>query len=643
MLNFTLGAAALNQTPLDWKGNMTRIESVIRSAENWGCDLLCLPELCITGYGCEDMFLAQYVLDKAKRQLVDLALRLRSRRTPIIAVGLPVAHGGSVYNCVAVIEQGHIRGIVPKQNLARDGVHYEPRWFLPWKAGKVSEVKLDEWGTVPFGDLIFEVHYYPRNSVRFGFEICEDAWVASRPGSRLAQHNVDVILNPSASHFGIGKHDTRRLFVSEGSRKFNCAYVYANLLGNESGRLIFDGATLIASGGKIVNEGKRLSFRESQLTTQKVDLEPNRVQRRSRQGFEEGDSGTVIALKDPSTNITGHSTISQTVDLNPFEEFTRAVALGLFDYMRKSHTKGYVVSLSGGADSSAVAVLVAEMVRLALTEPDCLPKIAGWDVENLLTCIYQPTKYSSEETSSSAQRLASSIGARFMTIPVNKVFERYKEIVGEALDLEWSWEEHDVPLQNIQARLRSPSAWMVANVLDQILLSTSNRSEAAVGYATMDGDTSGGLAPIAGIGKAFLLRWLKWMEDRYPGLDEVNALTPTAELKPSEANQTDEGDLMPYVVLDTIKHHAIKDKQSPNDILIKLVRECPYYSTEELSAWITKFYKLWCRNQWKRERYAPAFHVDEKNLDPKTACRFPILSSGLEEELKRIEMRGHDD
>jgi NAD+ synthase (glutamine-hydrolysing) len=185
--------------------------------------------------------------------------------------------------------------------------------------------------------------------------------------------------------------------------------------------------------------------------------------------------------------------------------------------------------------------------------------------------------------------------------------------------------------------------WLLANLRGALLLSTSNRSEAAVGYATMDGDTCGGLSPIAGIDKAFLRRWLVWMEQHgpdscgpLPALSKVNQQAPTAELRPPSAGQTDEDDLMPYDVLDEIERAAIRDKLTPVEVLQRIEAHRGPYTREQLVLWIGRFFRLWCRNQWKRERYAPSFHLDDENLDPKTWCRFPILSGGFERELAAL-------
>jgi NAD+ synthase (glutamine-hydrolysing) len=176
------------------------------------------------------------------------------------------------------------------------------------------------------------------------------------------------------------------------------------------------------------------------------------------------------------------------------------------------------------------------------------------------------------------------------------------------------------------------------------LLATSNRSEVAVGYATMDGDTSGGLSPIAGIDKAFLRKWTEWMEtsgpvglEPIPALSKVNRQAPTAELRPSTSKQTDEDDLMPYEVLDKIERYAIRDKLMPLEVFQHLQSQCPTIPATDLAKWTIKFFRLWCRNQWKRERFAPSFHLDESSLDPKTWCRFPILSGGYEYEIELLQ------
>lgn len=262
----------------------------------------------------------------------------------------------------------------------------------------------------------------------------------------------------------------------------------------------------------------------------------------------------------------------------------------------------------------------------------------------LLTTAYQSTRHSGEVTRKAARELAEALGARHMELDVDGLIQGYTTLIEEALGRSLSWAEDDLSLQNIQARGRGPSVWMLANLSNSLLLATSNRSEAAVGYATMDGDTCGGLSPIAGIDKAFLRSWLLWLEDEGPlglspieALRGVNAQEPSAELRPSHMGQTDEGDLMPYPLLNAIEKAAIRDKKLPRSVFESLRGDFSEYSAEELSGFIARFFTLWSRNQWKRERYAPSFHVDDESLDPKTWCRFPILSGGFRRELDELK------
>lgn len=662
MTKTRLAAASLNQTPLDWNGNYQRIVAAIQTARNAGAAAVCLPELCVSGYGCEDTFFAKGV------QLTSLEMLLRllpETKGIVTTVGLPLVVDETLYNAAAFIADGSLVGFAVKQILAGDGIHYEPRWFHPWPAGKVGEVEIVG-EKYPVGDLVFNCQ-----GVRFGFEICRDAWAKEkRPGKQLAQRGVDVLLNPSASHFAFFKQQIRRSFATEAARGFHVAFVYCNLLGNESGRAIFDGGTIIAAAsedddGGIVAEGPRLSFQDSTMATADVDLEAIRVKREENFGAAPRNENSPQAevacdFQLPTILEEREPTPMSLWDASPppkEEEFARAVALGLHDYLRKSRSRGFVVSLSGGADSSAVATLVWLMVKLAVEElgeegfaerfsyfRDSLRN--DTQVRQLLSCVYQATRNSGEVTRNAAEAVAKAIGAEFLEWSVDELVEGYSSTVSAAIGRELTWEADDIALQNIQARARGPSVWLLANLRGALLLATSNRSEAAVGYATMDGDTCGGLSPIAGIDKAYLLEWLRWMETSgpqgigpLPALSAVNQQAPTAELRPPSEGQTDEADLMPYPVLDAIERAAIRDRLMPLEVFHELKPKLREYSDQQLGAWIERFFTLWCRNQWKRERYAPSFHLDDENLDPKTWCRFPILNSGFERELE--ELREH--
>ncbi|MFO7178832.1 MAG: NAD(+) synthase [Pseudomonadota bacterium] len=651
-----VAAATLNQTPLDWPSNARNIVEAIRAARERGVGILCLPELCITGYGCEDAFLSPNTERRALEVLEEI---LPETAGIVVNVGLPIRHHKALFNTSALLADGRLLGLVAKQALPGDGLHYEPRWFKPWRAGKRTKVRIGG-REVPLGDLHFEV-----GGVRIGFEICEDAWVAARPGAELAVRGVDVILNPSASHFAFGKRDVRRRLVLEGSRAFGVTYIYANLVGNEAGRVIYDGDALIATAGAVIAEARRFSYARHELVTAVVDVELTRTRHGWLSSFSpevELEPGERVSadFEFPAARLEPCTIDVPAWEASPSlreEELARAIPLALFDYLRKSRAQGFVVSLSGGADSAAVACFVGLMVRFALAELGVdgvrerlahIPALGDANdarsiTERLLTTVYQSTRNNSPVTRAAARAVAEAISARHLELDVDELVERYVGLAEGALGRKLVWERDDIALQNVQARVRAPSVWLLANVSGALLLSTSNRSEAAVGYATMDGDTAGSLSPIAGVDKAFLRRFLVWLERTgpdglgpIPALAAVNAQTPTAELRPLDAGQTDEADLMPYPVLDAIERAAIRDKRAPREIFDVLRAEFPEHPDAALVGWIDRFFRLFSRNQWKRERYAPSFHVDDESLDPKTWCRFPILSGGFERELSEL-------
>lgn len=662
-----VAVACVNQTPFAWDDNLAHLRTAIEQARGEGATLLCLPELAITGYGCEDAFFMDGLQDTAFAQLEALAALTTGM---VVTVGLPVYHEKALYNAAAVLADGAIVGFAAKQFLAGDGIHYEPRWFKPWPAGEVDVLeRIGADGVVrrhPIGDVLFDI-----GDVRIGFEICEDAWVANRPGTDLALRGADVLCNPSASHFAFAKFAVRQRFAIEGSRAFGVAYLYANLMGNEAGRVVYDGGGLIASNGELVAHGRRFSFHDVELTCAVVDIDTNRreqARRGSHRPRHDAEAQVVERafawpVRKPAPPAPAVPTWEDQPSVRE-EELARAVGLGLWDYLRKSSAQGYVVSLSGGADSAACAVLVALAVQLAFAElgaggvrarlPVCRRLHDAIDagggpvaaIGALLDCAYQPTENSGPVTRHAAEQIARAIGAGFHVIDVDAQYKAYIASIEAAIGRKLSWATDDLTLQNIQARVRAPSIWMLANLRGAVLLTTSNRSEAAVGYATMDGDTAGGLAPLGGIDKTYLRTWLVWMETHgplglapVPALQLVNAQQPTAELRPpdrSGARQTDEADLMPYELLEAIEDSAIRDKRTPVEALQELLPRFPQYSAIQLATWIERFFRMWCRNQWKRERMAPSFHLDDRNVDPRSWCRFPILSGGFERELAEL-------
>jgi NAD+ synthase (glutamine-hydrolysing) len=633
--------AALNQTPLDWSGNLRRSVAAVEQAQSQGARLLLLPELCLTGYGCEDAFHSAHIAERAWGSLAEL---LPHSRGLVVTAGLPLLHGGQLHNVTAVMVDGRLAGFAAKQHLAGDGIHYEPRWFRPWPKAVVERhdarglPTCDGSSDVPIGEVLFDV-----GGLRFGFEICEDAWVADRPGKRLSERGAQAILNPSASHFAFGKRAVRESLIEESSCDLGVVYLYANLLGNEAGRALYDGGSYIAAGGELRAMTPRFSYCDVQVASAGLAVPRSAASPGAIEFDWAGPTEESEGVRRPEWEQAPSTELA-------YEEFTRMVGLALFDYARKTRSTGYVVSLSGGADSATCAVLVSEMVRLGCDElgPAAFAERLGLDADRpfmaqLLTCAYQPTENSGPVTRDAAERTARSLGARYFVLDVQPMLEAYRAALEAALGRALDWERDDLTLQNLQARIRSPSIWGLANEARAILVATSNRSEAAVGYTTMDGDSSGGLAPISGVDKSFVLAWLRWMEVSGPSgaaprpeLSVITGQRPTAELRPPAAVQRDEDDLMPYDVLDGIEELYIRDRLAPQAVLEALAVRFPDHPREALIGWIRRFFGLWVRNQWKRERIAPSFHLDDESLDPKTWCRYPILGGDWGDELARL-------
>jgi NAD+ synthase (glutamine-hydrolysing) len=641
-----VAGATLNQTPLDFHGNKERIINVLQKARADAVDLICLPELCITGYGCEDAFFSMYTVRAAEAALKEL---LAATHGMAVILGLPHFHAGALYNCAVMVQDGRILGLNAKRVLPREGVHYEPRWFRPWSFKHVTTTMICGY-SVPMGDV-----HYRLGDVGVAVEICEEAW-DSAPASEDHAAAVDIIVNPSASHFAIGKYKKREQLVANSSRSLNVHYVYSNLLGCEAGRSIYDGGVLIAAAGRIAVRGARFGFHDGDVTWRDVGTDTARVAKLKGQPVKESYQEPRMPVEITGSPLKERSsaTVDPPLDAaigaggfadDANEEFLAAEMLGLFDYLRKTKAKGFVLSLSGGCDSAVCAVLVAQMLAEALKclGPEALQQRLGLDftpqmqtprelVARLLTCVYQATKNSSSVTKDAAESLAKALGASFHRVNVEPLVGAYTQLAEGVAGRTFTWQADDLTLQNIQSRSRAPLIWMIANAKEALLITTANRSEAAVGYATMDGDTAGGLAPIAGVDKVFLQQWLEFAQKRCrfgfgptPQLEAVRAQIPTAELRP--VPQTDEADLMPYPVLSCLERCLARDFLSPQDTLTVLKSEFTAVAEADLKAYLAKFYGLWARSQWKRERLAPSFYLADPSVDSRTACRYPIFSA----------------
>ena len=613
-MSIRIASSNLNQTPLDWEKNLNNIKESIDLARKNNVKILCLPELAITGYGCQDLFYHNWFINKSYELLNEIKLLTKSIT---VIVGHPISFKEKLYNSCCIIKNQKILGFFLKSNLPNDGIHYEKRWFEAWKFGKVDKINFNE-ESYPIGTIQIEYS----NNLTLGFEICRDMWGIERPANYISTKKNLIIFNPIASHFAFKKFDFRKDLVVDSSKKFNCTYISVNLLGNESGKVIFEGDTILASKGELISVNNRFSFDDYSFSFYDIDF------------------NNIIAEKNYMTP-------------NIFEEFIDAFSLGLSNYLFKSKLNGFALSLSGGLDSSCIAILIYEMIKrivikkgveeinqklnLNLEKSNDLHSNVRIIINKILFTAYQETENSSETTKESAKILSNFIGSNHYEWSIDTEVNGIIDKISLATSRSYTWDKDDLALQNIQARVRSPFIWFIANSNNLLLLSTSNRSESSVGYSTMDGDSSGSISPIAGIDKIFIKNLLKYLQNEfsYECLSKVLKLKPSAELKPLNYKQYDENDLMPYEILSKIERYFIKERKSPIEIFNKLKKD-KIAEENSLKKFIKTFFDLLGKNQWKRERTAPSFHFDDYSLDSALWFRFPILSKNFKEELKKL-------
>jgi len=666
-----VAGATLNQTVGDWAGNTSRIIQAIAAARAQKVAVLALPEMSISGYSLGDRLLMEGTL---RRSLQALQVVLPHTEGMVVAVGLPVEHDGAVYNAAAVLCDGKLVGFVPKENLAVGDVQYENRWFADWPRGAAAEVDLPWGGTAPIGSLLFR---HPEIGA-LAVEICEDGWRGNRPSSMYALAGAEIVLNLSASWFTLGKHHARQRLVEQNSQQDHTAYVYTSLIGCDATRLVFDGAGLIAVDGRIVADAPRFRFTEPvHVFFADVDRALLRRARAGEGSFRRqavaaqtdrlGPTPTVVHMEGqlpmaPVVHPGGAYWMRERDEIPgslawlepivgrfgaddvPHLELELTLSLGMWEYLRKSRIPGFALALSGGRDSAMCALLVARAFRYAF--PDLSDRERKAKIRSQFLTAYLASDHSGSATRQAAKAIAEELGAEHIEAPIAQAVATHRDVVGQAMGVDFSWDNpaHDITLQNVQARLRGSMIWMMANLRGYLLLATSNKSEAAVGYTTMDGDTSGGIAPIADVPKSLVQLWLEWAADFHnlSSIQQVLATPATAELRPPEEEQTDEDDLMPFVVLDRLMNqvaHLGREPKEAFDALWPVFADRYGHDPVRFAAHVEKFTRLFCRAQWKRERFAISFRVTSFDLDPKSGFRFPPVQVGFEQELS--ELREH--
>ena len=425
----------------DCRYNAEQIFTLMREADKQGVRVLALPELCLTGYTCGDLFLQDTLLRGAEEGLATI-LEATKHLDLLAAVGLPVRHQNKLYNCAAVLHRGEILALVPKTYLPNYGEFYEKRWFEPAGPGDRlfsfcgQEVYLGS-------DVIFPCESMPGLTV--GVEICEDLWASTPPSVALAEAGATVILNLSASDELVGKAEYRRRLVCGQSARLVCGYVYANAGEGESTTdLVFNGHNIVAENGALLAERRFATG----LTVSEVDVERLDYERRRLTTFRSNADSRVItvpfALEPCTTTLTRH------VNPLPFvpedgaecsehcDEIILLAALGLKKRMEHSGAQAAVVGLSGGLDST-LAILITSVAMRLMDRP-----------ASDMIAVTMPCFGTTERTRDNAVELAERLGATLRRIDIGAAVRQHFKDIGQSMD------DHDVTFENSQAHHPHP-------------------------------------------------------------------------------------------------------------------------------------------------------------------------------------------
>ncbi len=621
-------AAAIPQVRVaDCEYNASRIVALAEEAARRGAEIVVFPELAVTGYTCGDLLLQPTLLDAADEALEEIVRATRKLPLTLI-VGAPLRHGTTLYNCAAVLTQGRILGVVPKNHIPDYGEFYENRWFA--SGADIAEEKIAAAGQqADFGsDLTFEV-----NGAEFGVEICEDLWTAIPPSSHRALDGAEVIFNLSASPEAAGKHAYLRELVAQQSARTLSAYVYCSAgQGESSTDLVFAGNGIIAENGTILREAKRFAG-EEQLVVADVDLERIEFERRRNTSFRRHDTpteNTVIEMEIPEGLRA--AALDRDIDPLPFvpkdaahrdercEELFAIQAHGLAQRLRHTGCARAVVGISGGLDST-LALLVA--VRAF--------DLLGRDRADIVG-ITMPGFGTTDRTHDNAIELMRRLGVTAREIPIREACTQHMKDIGmDPADRTTAYE-------NAQARERTQILMDVANMEDGLVVGTGDLSELALGWATYNGDQMSMYGVNASVPKTLVRHLVKWAAERQEDpatratlLDIVD--TPVSpELLPADAEgriaQKTEDLVGPYELHDFFLYHFLRSGYGPAKILF--LAETAFrgtYDRTTIHKWLCTFFRRFFSQQFKRSAMPDGPKVGSVALSPRGDWRMPSDAS----------------
>ncbi len=663
-----VGAASINTKVLDWAGNEARITKAIHMASAQGIQVLALGELCTSGYGLEDTAWRPDVCAQAYKQLLQIA---KLTEDMVAFCGLPVEFDGKVWNGIGVIVNQRVVAIIPKKRLASGTLFYEGRVYGEWPDGKNTTLGA-EYGELPIGDIVLDI-----GGVRIALQTCEEAWGYEQTVARALKLGADLIFNNSASPGAPNKHKART-FIDQNSSAGNCGYVYANLVGSETGGVTFDGDCRISNCGSTIARTKRYSMRDVRVIGATIPIVANRFGRGRLKYHVPActDEGILRVQHEWGTVERVSYSPSGDLDLDPIPDDPRDIAgiwdsatLAFYDYWRKvGVARGMVTGISGGYDSSIVALIhlgsicrgMHELGHEFLEKLSFVPKIKeiGLDPFTLMAATHRGYSLSTENNSAKTRKGARLIGKvtrmNFQEVSIRAAFKRAKQDLARMYgrQLLWTVKSESLALESAQTRIRGSYLASVAAALDFMMLNTGNMLEMALGYCTQGADMNGGWGVIEGAFKTTIKALLAYVGNgaiKLPvgfgyGQEEFdreifNAVTwvlgtePTAGLQPLEFNQTDESALGPFVVQEFIARNFLFGMHSMPD-LCRLVWEAfgpksvhagRNFSNEDLKKWIKFFIFRWCGSQWKRFCATQGLRIEDISLMTQTDIRWPVV------------------